>query len=88
MSTAKEVANWMHEQFGQNTYLYQEDVVWKIKQQFGADFVYDNENGNLAISKSVLREFRKLTEEDAVWERGARCWRKRNSIDGSGRSVE
>jgi hypothetical protein len=34
--------------------------------------VYENENGNLAINRQVLKEFRKLTEKTVVWERGVR----------------
>jgi len=45
--------------------------------------VYTNQNGNLAISKEVLEEFRKL---DVVWERDERCWRKRTNLDKPARA--
>lgn len=38
------------------------DIVWKIQERFGQEFIHENENGNLAIGKDVLKEFRKLTE--------------------------
>jgi hypothetical protein len=40
------------------------------QETFGDQFTYDNDNdnGNLAIARSVLKEFRQLTP-DAIWER-------------------
>ena len=65
--------------------LYQEEAVYEILDRFGEEFVYENENGNWAISKPVLREFQKLTEETVVWERGGRFWRKRQEYDPKGK---
>ncbi len=78
MSKHEEIANWMISQFKGN-YLYQEDIVWALSKQFGDDATYNNDNGNLAIDKKVLREFRKLTEGKVVWERGEKGWRKLSS---------
>lgn len=64
--------------------LYQETVVYQIKDTFGEDFVYTNENGNLAISKAVLRAFRGISGDKVVWERAERLWRLRNSFDAPG----
>jgi hypothetical protein len=77
----------MAAELDRETYLYQEAVVWVIEQKFGRDFVYENEAGNLAISKKVLAEFRKLTP-NVVWERGERLWRKRERYDPAGRAGE
>lgn len=79
----------MFSHFETSKYLYQETVVYKIQREFGADFVYTNENGNLSIGKDVLREFRKLSEGKVVWERGDRAWRKlRDNETYEGRQVE
>lgn len=75
--SAKEVADWMVAEMGDGHWLYQETIVYKMKSRWGADYVYTNSNGNPAISKEVLKEFRKLTEETLVWERGSRAWRRR-----------
>ncbi|MGX9574083.1 DUF6953 family protein [Mesorhizobium sp. f-mel] len=75
--SAKDVADWMVAESKKSHWLYQETVVYKIRQQFGDEYVYQNANGNLAISKAVLKEFRKLTEDTLVWERGERAWRPR-----------
>ncbi len=75
MVTAKNVAEWMFAQFETATYLFQESVVYRIRNEFGAGFVYNNKSGNLAIGKDVLREFRKISEGKVVWERGDRAWR-------------
>lgn len=76
MADAKEVAEWMKQQFDRSSYLYQESTVYQIKKLFGDDFVYQNDNGNLAIDKNVLKEFRTITEGEVTWERGDKAWRK------------
>ena len=59
--------------------LFQETVVYEIQERFGDDFVYTNKRGNRAISLSVLREFRKLTEGKVIWDHKNRFWRQRES---------
>jgi len=89
MATAKDVAEWMAEHFDTAKYLYQETVVYKIKKQFGDEFVYTNENGNLAIGKDVLKHFREITEGEVIWERGSRAWRKlRDNETYKGRQID
>ena len=66
-------------------YLHQDAVVFEIQDRFGEAFVYENDNGNLAIGRAVLTEFRKLTEETVVWERGERVWRRREKHDPLGK---
>ena len=81
----KVVALWMLEQLNQKKELYQSEAVTEIETKFGKAFIYENQQGNLAISKQVLTEFRKLTENSAVWVRGDRCWRLRHDYDLPGR---
>jgi hypothetical protein len=81
MTIPADVAQWMVEQLEQEECLYQETVVCEIASRFGPEFVYINENGNLAIDRRVLREFRKFTEKTVVWERAERMWRKRQRYD-------
>lgn len=83
--SARDVAVFMLEQLNEQNYLYQEVIVWDIRSKFGERFVYENQNGNLAISRDVLKEFRNLTKESVVWERGSRLWRKRESYDPIGK---
>ncbi|HEI9870808.1 DUF6953 family protein [Morganella morganii] len=85
MSTIDDVAIWMKSELDKSDWLYQEDTVYKIKDLFGNDFVYINDNGNLAIDKKVLAKFRKLTADDVIWERGEKAWRKRENYDQPGR---
>jgi len=88
-TTPHDVAEWMVEEVRRKGELHQEDAAWHIKNHFGENFVYINTNGNLAIDKKVLTEFRKLTEKDIVWVRGDRYWRLRASYDDpEKRSVE
>ena len=79
--TPKTVAEWMAAELHSRRELYQEDAAYHIQQHFGNEFVYINDNGNLAIERTVLAEFRKLTAADTVWVRAERYWRKRESFD-------
>jgi hypothetical protein len=81
--TAKEVAEWMAQQLdaspGQE--LFQEDAAWHIQEEFGQHFTRVNADGGLSIARRVLVEFRKLTADTVVWERGCKAWRKRQHYD-------
>lgn len=85
---AADVAAWMLGELDRALWLYQETVVYQIKEKFGDDFVYINQNGNLAIRKDILTSFRKLTGDEVIWERGSRAWRRRQAHDGKGRQQD
>ena len=76
MVTAKDVAEWMFQKLEETGYLSQGSVVYEIQKEYGGDFVYQNDNGNLAINKDVLKIFRKLTESKVIWDKGEKAWRK------------
>jgi len=88
MVTANDVARWMLSELEKDQILYQETAVSDIQEKFGDSFVYDNPNGNLAISKEVLAEFRELTNDRVVWVRGERYWRFREKHDDIGRKQD
>jgi hypothetical protein len=81
MATAREVAQWMSQEVEKSGILEQEVAAFTILKKFGEEFTYTNDNGNIAIARNVLAEFRKLTDKTVVWERGERLWRKRHSFD-------
>ena len=81
MSSALDVATWMFGRVQRDGELYQDDAAAEIEAKFGKRFIYENENGNPAIGREVLKHFRQLTERTVVWERGERYWRKRESSD-------
>lgn len=85
MATAIDVAEYMVKRLDEVSWLYQEQIVYEIQGKFGEPFVYFNANGNLAIGKDVLKEFKRLTGDDIVWERGPRLWRRRLPYDTEGR---
>lgn len=86
--TAEHVASWMVDRVRGGRTIYQDEIVWDIQREFGDKFLYHNENGNLAIAKDVLVAFRKLTNDDVVWSRSERCWRRRKTWDKPGRQQE
>jgi hypothetical protein len=79
--TAADVAAFMLQRLNEDATLYQDVVVSEIQDEFGEAFVYTNDNGNLAIDRKVLAEFRKLTDGKVVWNRGERFWRVKESFD-------
>jgi hypothetical protein len=87
--TDMKVAEWMLAQLESKTRLDQGTAVHQIGQKFGKDFVYQNASGNLAISKSVLKNFNKLSEGLVIWEKGEKAWRKlRDDEVYNGRQVD
>ncbi len=85
---AKTVAQWMLEELNKVHYLYQEVAVVQIMTKFGKPHWYFNQNGGTAIDKSVLKEFKKLTGDDVIWEKGQKLWRKRAAYDQGGRAQD
>jgi hypothetical protein len=83
--TAKDVADWMAAKLNSEDVLYQQYIVWEIAQKFGDQFTHINNRGGQSISTVVLREFRKLTEDTAIWDRHEKMWRKRADYDLPGR---
>lgn len=74
----KIVAEFMISEIVDKGYVYQEYLAHDIQTKFGEEYVYVNENGNLAISKKVLNEFKKLKEANGIeWDRSERCWIKK-----------
>jgi len=87
--TAKDVSAFMLERLREDGTLYQDVIVCQIQEHFGDDFVYENDNGNLAIDRGVLKEFRALTKVDVVWSRSERFWRFREDYnDAESRMVD
>lgn len=84
MTTAAEVAAWMIERLKADDALYQDVAVSEIGNKFGEEFVTINGSGNMAIAKSVLTAFNKLSG-DVVWCRSERYWRFRKDFDLPGR---
>ena len=74
----KIVAEFMISEIVDKGYVYQEYLENDIQAKFGNEYVYENENGNLAILKKVLNEFKKLKDVNNIeWDRSERCWLKR-----------
>lgn len=88
MATAADVAKLMRDQLDTKRWLDQESAVYLIERRFGKEWIYTNENGNPAIKQSVLRAFRKISEDDVVWSRSEKAWRKREKNDPPGRMVD
>jgi hypothetical protein len=87
-ATPEDIAKWMADRLEQAGRLRQAVAVAEIAKRFGEQFTYLNDNGNPAIDKRVLKAFRKITGDTAVWQRWGSCWRKRSEGDAAGRKQE
>lgn len=83
--TPDDVARWMRDELDRTGSLLQADAASGIEREFGSSFIYVNENGNPAIDKRVLREFRELTGDDVIWDRWEYKWRHRQPGDAPSR---
>jgi hypothetical protein len=81
MTTHKNIAQWLHDRIMDEDYVYQSTVVYEIAEKFGEEYTYTNENGNLAIDKKVLKEFRNLKGDEILWDKSERCWHKKTDAD-------
>jgi hypothetical protein len=88
MASTEDVAVWMLEEIKTNDYLEQSGAACTIHDEFGDDFVYTNDNGNLAIAKKVLTAFNKLSGDDVVWLRGEKAWAPRQDYHEPGRQQD
>lgn len=69
--------------------LWQMDAAEHIEKNFDEGLTYENDNGNVAISRKVLDAFRAISDGTVVWERGTKSWRLRTQFDPEGkRQVE
>lgn len=91
--TPKDVAEWMVARVYARRRFYQVYAARAIARRFGSEFVYLDDQSNLAIDRRVLYHFRKLTAKDVVWvtipgyafvEKAH--WRKRRRGDGPERT--
>ncbi|AUQ72532.1 DUF6953 family protein [Phaeobacter inhibens] len=83
--TPQEAAQWMVDELTKRKVLDQESAAWQLTRK-GKSLTYQNDSGNLAISKPVLAAFNKLTKgDDVVWSRSERQWRFRRKYDRPGR---
>lgn len=86
--TAAHAAAWMRDEVEREGYLHQGVAAYHVRDHFGERFTYSNENGNLAISRDVLRAFLRLTHRTVVWEWREFRWRLRQPGDPPTRRVD
>lgn len=72
--TADQVAEWMVEEIRFRGILHQGDAIAYVKEHFGEQFVFVNENGNASLSKEVKKAFRKLHKGKVAWDRDGFFW--------------
>lgn len=85
MPTATDAAKWMLDEVHKTGMLYQDTAVDDIERLFGTAFVYENDSGNPAIGRDVLKAFRKLSGDAVIWEASEKAWRPREAHDDPGR---
>lgn len=77
VTDALEIAQWIMTQIverGRNR-TYQRRLVPQIRELFGEEWLYKNQNNNWAIDRRILKEFGPLKSPNVLWERGDQSWR-------------
>ena len=80
-----QAAHWMATELEGKGVLFQSDVADRIEKKVSKTLVRENDNGTRSINGRVLREFKKLTKDVAIWENAQKCWRKRTPTDELGK---
>lgn len=70
----EEIVDWMLSEIQEVGTLRQEDAVAYIKQHYGAQYLYTNENGNESIDKEVKKLFKKQHKGRIAWDRDGFFW--------------
>ena len=84
--TTAEVAAWMLSVIQEQGELTQNNAYYLINKQFGSGFTTVTNSGSPSIKGSVLTAFKKISEENVIWERTDKKWRKREFFDAPGRT--
>ena len=85
--SVRDVAEWMLARVKDDGLLPRHLAAHEIRRDFGEDLVYLSKN-HLAITPDVVREFRKLSGDDVVWERGEGRWALRQTFHKPGRDQQ
>lgn len=85
--TPDTVAAWMLDRVEREGCIYQDDVVDYLVKAKREDLLTENADGNLAVGKTVLASFLKLTATTVVWVKPDRYWRWRVAEDEPGREA-
>lgn len=70
----QQIAEWMIQEIKFTGTLRQEDAIAHIKENFGEQYVFINENGNASLAKEVKKAFRKLHGGRVAWDRDGFYW--------------
>lgn len=80
-ASVQQIASWMYQMLLEHDVLDQFDVAAEIRVRFGEQFLIPTRNGGHRIIRPILKEFKKLASQTAVWDGLDFCWRKRNPLD-------
>lgn len=82
MDEHKKIARWLYDKITTQGFADHYAVVREIIDQFGEQYTYISDNsGNPVIDRGVLLEFRKLKNDDIVWNSRVLCWYVRGKED-------
>lgn len=83
----KSVALWMLSELKKHGCVYQDDVVDFLVKSKIEILLRENSEGNQVLNRTLLNEFKKLTEISVVWVSPDRYWRFRVPEDEEGRNA-
>lgn len=73
-TTEQRIAEWMVNEIKFRGMLRQEEAIEHVKQHFGEQYIFVNENGNASLEKEVKKAFRKQHRGRIAWDRDGFFW--------------
>lgn len=73
-TTERQIAEWMVNEIKNRGMLRQEEAIAHVKEHFGEQYIFVNENGNVSLEKEVKKAFRKLHRGRIAWDRDGFFW--------------
>ncbi|GLX67214.1 DUF6953 family protein [Paenibacillus glycanilyticus] len=73
-TTEQQIAEWMVHEIKNRGNLRQEEAIAHVKEHFGEQYIFVNENGNASLEKEVKKAFRKLHKGRIAWDRDGFFW--------------
>ncbi|MEW4371070.1 DUF6953 family protein [Paenibacillus kandeliae] len=71
---AQEIASWMIEHIRDRGMLRQEEAIDYVREQYGEQFLFTSDSGNISLDKEIKKAFRKQHGGRVAWDRDGFFW--------------
>ncbi|WP_046225952.1 DUF6953 family protein [Paenibacillus dauci] len=74
VTTEQQIAEWMVNQIREQGVLKQEDAIAHVRAQYGEQYLFTSESGNISLDKEIKKAFRKSHGGRVAWDRDGFFW--------------